>query len=109
MDLVLNAVIYTALVIHVLLAFYCVYKVWRGDNIIDRLIGLDVIGTIGMALLVLIGMSRADTFFIDAALGLAALSYVGSIALAKYLADRQGAGALNAERKTRTTGRRAQP
>ncbi len=92
MDTILTWTLYLALAVHFGLLAYVIYRVWRGENVIDRLVGADVIGTIGLAILILIGMQQNSTLFLDAAVGLAVLSYIGSIALAKYVADRNGAG-----------------
>ena len=92
MDTILTWTLYLALAVHFGLLAYCIYKVWHGENVIDRLVGADVIGTIGLAVLILVGMLQNSTLFLDAAVGLAVLSYIGSIALAKYIADRKGAG-----------------
>ncbi|HID51122.1 MAG TPA: Na(+)/H(+) antiporter subunit F, partial [Anaerolineae bacterium] len=64
-----------------------VWRVWRGENSIDRLIGTDVVTTLMLAVLVLISLIFRDSVYIDVALGLGALSFIGTVALAKFLAD----------------------
>jgi len=61
--------------------------VWRGENVIDRLMGLDLLGILTLAVLVLLALIFRRIIYIDVAMGLAALSFVGTIALAKYIAD----------------------
>jgi multicomponent Na+:H+ antiporter subunit F len=90
-DSLLYWTLVASLVVHLALVAFCIRRVWRGENVIDRLIGADVIGTLGLAILLLIGMQKNDTLFLDAAVGLAALSYIASIAIAKYIADRRAA------------------
>ncbi|MCS6910915.1 MAG: monovalent cation/H+ antiporter complex subunit F [Anaerolineales bacterium] len=87
MQAVLDFTLYAALVIHISLISVCVWKVWRGENPIDRLIGADVTGTLILAVLVLVALIERQSLYIDMALGLAALGTVGTIALAKYMAD----------------------
>ena len=88
-DTILYWTLIASLAVHLSLVAFCIVRVWRGENVIDRLIGADVIGTLGLAVLLLIGMQQRDTLYLDAAVGLAALSYISSIALAKYIADRR--------------------
>jgi multisubunit Na+/H+ antiporter MnhF subunit len=89
MEALLAFVLHASLTIHLILVGVCVYKVWRGQNSLDRLVGADVIGTIALAVLVLIGLIEQNSIYIDAAVGLAALSFIGSIALAKFIAERK--------------------
>jgi multisubunit Na+/H+ antiporter MnhF subunit len=85
---VLNIVLAIALAIHVVLAAVCISRVWRGENVIDRLLSADVIGTLALAILVLVTIYARNMIFLDAALGLAALATVGTIALARLIANR---------------------
>ncbi|MFZ1389587.1 MAG: monovalent cation/H+ antiporter complex subunit F [Thiolinea sp.] len=86
---VLIVVLYAALVIHIILMGVALWRVWRGENIVDRLIGADLITTITLAILVILAVIDRNSIYIDAALGLAALGFIGTIALAKYIADEQ--------------------
>ncbi len=86
---VLIVVLYAALVIHIVLMGIALWRVWRGENIVDRLIGADLITTITLAILVILAVIDRNSIYIDVALGLAALGFIGTIALAKYIADEQ--------------------
>lgn len=86
---VLIIVLYAALVIHIILMGVALWRVWRGENIVDRLIGADLITTITLAILVILAVIERNSIYIDVALGLAALGFIGTIALAKYIADEQ--------------------
>ena len=86
---ILTTALYMALLIHIFLLAVVLWKVWRGDNIIDRLMGADLLGTLTLAVLVLLALIELDSIYIDVALGLAALGFIGIIALAKYVADEQ--------------------
>jgi multisubunit Na+/H+ antiporter MnhF subunit len=85
----LTYTLYGALAVYVGLIGYAVWRVWRGENGVDRLIGVDLIGTLMLGVLVLIALIEEDSIFIDAALGLAALGFIGVVAYAKYAADRR--------------------
>lgn len=89
MSELLNIAVWAALIIHVGMVLLCVWRVWRGENIIDRLIGLDVTATLVIAILALIAIIEQNSFYIDIAIGLAALGAVSSIALAKFIADQR--------------------
>jgi multisubunit Na+/H+ antiporter MnhF subunit len=89
MATLLTYVLYLALLVHIGLLAVVLWKVWRGDNIIDRLMGADLLGTLTLAVLVLLALIERDSIYIDVALGLAALGFIGIIALAKYVADEQ--------------------
>lgn len=89
MQPLLDFTLHAALVIHIALIAVSVWRVWRGENAVDRLIGADLIGTLILAVLVLVALIQRQSLYIDMALGLAALSAVGTIALAKYIADQK--------------------
>jgi multisubunit Na+/H+ antiporter MnhF subunit len=89
MDTILTVVLYLALLVHIGLLAVVLWRVWRGDNIIDRLMGADLLGTLTLAVLVLLALIESDGIYVDVALGLAALGFIGIIALAKYVADEQ--------------------
>jgi multisubunit Na+/H+ antiporter MnhF subunit len=89
MEAVLLIVLYVSLIVHIILIGISVWRVWRGENIIDRLMGADLISTLTLAILVLLALFEKNTIFIDVAVGLVALGYVSTIALAKYIADEQ--------------------
>lgn len=89
MESVLLIVLYISLIVHIVLIGVSVWRVWRGENIIDRLMGADLIGTLTLGVLVLIALFEKNSIFIDVAVGLVALGYVSIIALAKYIADEQ--------------------
>jgi multisubunit Na+/H+ antiporter MnhF subunit len=89
MGTILTYVLYLALFVHIGLLAVVLWKVWRGDNIIDRLMGADLLGTLTLAVLVLLALIERDSIYIDVALGLAGLAFISIIALAKYVADEQ--------------------
>ena len=62
---------------------------WRGENVIDRLMGVELMGTLTLAVLILTAVIQSRSLYIDVALGLAALGFIGTIALARYAAEEQ--------------------
>jgi multicomponent Na+:H+ antiporter subunit F len=86
---ILTTAIYLSLLIHIGMIAVAVWRVWRGENVIDRLIGVDLVSTLFLAVLVLLALTYRDSIYIDVAIGLAALGFVSTIALAKYVADEE--------------------
>jgi multisubunit Na+/H+ antiporter MnhF subunit len=89
MAAVLTFVLYVALLVHIGLLAVVLWRVWRGENVIDRLMGTDLLSTLTLAILVLVALIERDSIYIDVALGLAVLGFIGTAALAKYVADEQ--------------------
>jgi multisubunit Na+/H+ antiporter MnhF subunit len=87
MENLLQTTLQISLAIHVLLIALCVWRVWRGENVIDRLIGADLIGTLILAILVLVALILSSSIYLDVALGLAALGFISTIALARYIVE----------------------
>ena len=89
MGKILEIALIIALALHVFMVSIAVWRVWRGENVIDRLIGVELVATLFLAILVLVSLSLRESIYIDIALVLGALGFVGTIALAKYIADEQ--------------------
>ena len=89
LEAVFADILYISLLIHLVLVSVCFLRVWRGENAIDRLMGFELLTTLTMAYLVLLSLISRRIIYIDLALALAVLGFVGTIALAKYVADDQ--------------------
>ncbi|MEA3336322.1 MAG: monovalent cation/H+ antiporter complex subunit F [Chloroflexota bacterium] len=89
MESILIVVLHAALVIHIVMIAIAVWRVWRGEDVIDRLIATDLVTTLMLAVVILVALILRDSIYIDVALGLAALGFIGTLALAKYVADEQ--------------------
>ncbi len=87
MKSLLDITIWIVLIAHLLMALVAAWRVWRGENGVVRLAGLDLASTLTIAILVIISIIRANSIFIDVAIAAAALSYISTIALAKYISD----------------------
>lgn len=86
---ILQVALQASLTIHIVMIAVCVWRVWRGENVIDRLLGADLITTLILAVLVLTALILSSSIYLDVALGLAALSFIGTIALAKFAVERE--------------------
>jgi multisubunit Na+/H+ antiporter MnhF subunit len=89
MGKILEIALIVALALHIFMVAIAVWRVWRGENVIDRLIGVELVSTLFLAILVLVSLTLRESIYIDIALVLGALGFVGTIALAKYTADEQ--------------------
>jgi multisubunit Na+/H+ antiporter MnhF subunit len=87
MERILDFTLNIALVIHILLIIVAVWRVWRGENIVDRLIGADLVSTLTMAVIILAALILRSSIYLDVVLGLAALGFISIFVYAKYAAD----------------------
>jgi multicomponent K+:H+ antiporter subunit F len=62
----------------------CVYRLLRGPSPQDRILALDTLYIDTLALLVVAGVRFAEPAFFDAALVIALLGFLGTVALAKF-------------------------
>jgi multisubunit Na+/H+ antiporter MnhF subunit len=86
---ILLLVIYLSLLIHVILSSVTAWYIWRSENTINRLISLELLGTLVLGVLVIITIITNQVLYIDVALGMAALGFIGMVAVARYIADQQ--------------------
>ncbi len=89
MEQVLTVILYFSLLIHVLLMCLAGWKLWTGENVIDRLMASDLFSNLTIAVLVLTAVIREQVIFVDVALGLAAIGYITIITFAKYISDKR--------------------
>jgi multisubunit Na+/H+ antiporter MnhF subunit len=85
----LTEVAAVAMLLHVGMMAVVVWRIWRGETVADRLVGVDLVTTLLISILIILSITQRDSIYIDLALALAALGFISTIALAKYLADEQ--------------------
>lgn len=81
-------IIWSILVSQILLALAmacATYRIARGPRAQDRILGLDALYINAMLLLLTFGIRTANSIYFEAALIIAALGFVSSIAFAKFL------------------------
>ncbi len=61
------------------------YRLLRGPGLADRILALDTLYINALALLVAVGIRFGTPLFFEAALVIAALGFVGTVALAKFV------------------------
>ena len=64
-------------------------RLGRGPTLPDRVIGIDLIGVLLVCLLVLMAGVTAQQAFLDVAMVVALISFVGTVAYARYI-EREG-------------------
>jgi multicomponent K+:H+ antiporter subunit F len=81
----LNFAIQTGFVLIGLALLLNLWRLFRGPDITDRILALDTLNINAIALLVLFGIHAASTVYFEAALLLAAMGFVATAALSKFL------------------------
>ena len=74
-----------ALLFMVLAIIPCVYRVIKGPTIPDRVIAVDAMTTVFVVMLGVYSFVQESVFFMDVALVLAIISFVGTVTISKYL------------------------
>ncbi len=78
-------VLYIALLV---CCFLCLYRVGRGPSAPDRTVAIDILGILIVGFCGLLGLVSGKDFYLNVALAWALLSFIGTIALAKFLEGR---------------------
>jgi multicomponent K+:H+ antiporter subunit F len=73
---------FTLVTIAVILSFF---RLLRGPDMPDRILALDTLYINTIALLVLLGIYLGSALFFEAALLIALMGFIGTVALCKYL------------------------
>ncbi len=76
------------LIVLVLGAFFSLYRVLRGPSISDRVIAVDVTAVLFSSITALMALRYKLPYLLDISIALAVISFVATLALAKYLAGR---------------------
>ena len=69
-------------------SFLCLYRVGRGPTAPDRTVAIDILGTLVVGFCALLTIMTKEDFYLNIGLAWALLSYVGTLALAKFLEGR---------------------
>lgn len=72
-----------------LASLLCGWRLLRGPSPIDRVLALDTLYINVVALVILLGIQRSSTLLFEAALIVAMLGFVSTVALARYLSRGQ--------------------
>ncbi len=82
--MIYNVLIYILLVS----VFLCIYKMGRGPTPVERAVAVYTLGTIVVALSALFSLKMETDFFLNVSISWALLSFIGTMAIAKFLEGR---------------------
>ena len=71
-----------------LASFLCLYRIGRGPTAPDRTVAIDILGTLVVGFCCVMALWTGQDFYMNIAIAWALLSFIGTIALAKYLEGR---------------------
>ncbi len=77
--------LYITLAMVTLAALLNVYRLVKGPDAPDRILALDTLYINGIALIVLLGLVLGTRLYLEAALLMAVMGFVGTVALGKYI------------------------
>lgn len=69
--------------------FIALIRVVRGPTLVDRVVGVDLIGVSSVCLMILAATASNEPAFLDAAVVIALLGFLGTVAYARYV-ERKG-------------------
>jgi multicomponent K+:H+ antiporter subunit F len=81
----LEATVNVAIVLVTLALVLNFVRIVRGPSAVDRVLALDTLYVNSIALVVLLGVARASALFFEAALVIALMGFVSTVALCKFL------------------------
>ncbi len=68
--------------------FLCLYRIYKGPSIADRAVGVDIMGILFVGITALTALFYDLSFLMDLSITLTLFSFIGTLALAKYLEKR---------------------
>lgn len=74
-----------SLTLMVLAIIPCIYRVIKGPTVPDRVVAVDAMTTVIVVMLGVYSFVRGSVFFMDVALVLSIISFVGTVTISKYL------------------------
>ena len=67
----------------------CLYRIANGPTASDRMVAIDILGTVVVGFVAILTAITGKTYLLDVALVWALVSFVGTLALAKYLVGKR--------------------
>jgi len=79
---------HVALIVLLLSSVLCLYRIGRGPTAPDRTIAIDILGTLVVGFCCVMALVTGQEYYMNIAIAWALISFVGTLALAKYLEGR---------------------
>ena len=67
----------------------CLYRIANGPTAADRMVAIDILGTVVVGFVAILTAVTGREYLLDVALVWALVSFVGTLALAKYLVGKR--------------------
>ena len=68
--------------------FLCLFRIYKGPSIADRAVGVDIMGILFVGITALSALFYDLSYLMDLSITLTLFSFIGTLALAKYLEKR---------------------
>ena len=68
-----------------LAAFFCLYRVLKGPNAADRIVGMDMLGILIVGICALLSISTKRSWYMDIGIAWALQSFISTLAFTKFL------------------------
>jgi multicomponent Na+:H+ antiporter subunit F len=81
----MTSFLHAAMLVLIFASFLCLYRMARGPTAPDRTVAMDALGTILIGYCCVFALLYGQEWFVSMAIVWALMSFIGSIALAKYL------------------------
>lgn len=81
-----------ALLVLMLTVPFAVYRLVKGPSLADRVVGLDLITSVSVALAALYALVSGQSAFLDVAIALALFAFLATLGLARYIEHRRHQG-----------------
>jgi multicomponent Na+:H+ antiporter subunit F len=84
-DLPYESFVGRAMFVLILASGMCLFRITRGPSAADRIVAVDIFGILIVGFCAILSISTGRSWYIDIGIAWALQSFIGSLALAKYL------------------------
>ena len=81
----MNSIFYIVAILLAILALILLYRVFKGPNVIDRVLAEDSIGIMLGIVMILFGTIEERAMYLDLGLIITLLGFIGTVLVSKYL------------------------